>query len=246
LSGLTWLGHSTVVIDLDGTRLVTDPLLQRRVWHLRRQAAVDPRSLENLNGILVSHAHFDHLDHASLRRFDRSLPVVAPNGVGRLLRRWGFTRVREAGPGDELEVGGLALRVTHAEHESSRWPLTARSAALGYVAVGSKSVYFAGDTDLFGGMAELGPVDVAVLPVSGWGSRLPAGHLDPSRAAEALRLLRPKMAVPVHWGTFRTPFGAPPGDRPAREFVRAAAEVAPDVDIRVLQIGETLALEAVR
>jgi L-ascorbate metabolism protein UlaG (beta-lactamase superfamily) len=246
LNGLTWLGHGTVVIDVDGTRLVTDPVLRRRVWHLRREAAVDPRSLGTLDGILVSHAHFDHLDRASLRRLDRSLPVVVPNGLGRLLRGWGFARVLEVDAGDKVELGRLALRVTHAEHASSRWPLTPRSASLGYVAEGSTSVYFAGDTDLFDGMAELGPVDVAVLPVSGWGSRLPAGHLDPSRAAEALRLLRPKIAVPVHWGTFRTPFGALSGDGPAREFVRAAAEVAPDVDVRVLRIGETLTLEAVR
>jgi L-ascorbate metabolism protein UlaG (beta-lactamase superfamily) len=246
LSGLTWLGHSTVVIEVDGTRLVTDPVLRRRIWHLRREGAVDSRLLGTLHGVLVSHAHLDHLDRASVRRLDRSLPVVVPNGVGELLRRWGFARVLEVDAGDELEVGGLALRVTHAEHESRRWPLAARSASVGYVAAGSTSVYFAGDTDLFGGMAELGPLGVAVLPVSGWGSRLPAGHLDPGRAAEALRLLRPKIAVPVHWGTFRTPFGARPGDRPAREFVRAAAEVAPDVDVRVLRIGETLALEAVR
>jgi len=246
LSWLTWLGHSTVVIDIDGTRLVTDPVLQRRLWHLRRDAAVDAQALGTLDAILVSHAHFDHLDHASLRRLDRSLPVVVPTGLGKLLRRWGFVRVLEVDAGDELVLGGLALRVTHAEHESRRWPLTARTAALGYVAEGSTSVYFAGDTDLFGGMAELGPVDVAVLPVSGWGPRLPAGHLDASRAAEALRLLRPKIAVPVHWGTLRTPFGTRPGDRPAREFARVAAEVAPDVDVRVLQIGETLALEAHR
>jgi L-ascorbate metabolism protein UlaG (beta-lactamase superfamily) len=246
LNGLTWLGHSTVVIDVDGTRLVTDPVLRRRVWHLRRDAAVDSQGLGTLDAILVSHAHFDHLDHASLRSLDRSLPVVVPKGVGKLLRRWGFERVREVAAGDELEVGGLALRVTHAEHESSRWPLTPRSESLGYVSEGSTNIYFAGDTDLFGGMAELGPVDVAVLPVSGWGSRLPAGHLDAHRAAEALRLLRPKIAVPVHWGTYRTPFGARLGDRPAKEFARAAAEVAPDVDVRVLRIGETLALEAVR
>jgi L-ascorbate metabolism protein UlaG (beta-lactamase superfamily) len=246
LSGLTWLGHSTVVIDVDGTRLVTDPVFPRRVWHLRREAAVDSRMLGRLDAILVSHAHFDHLDHASLRRLERSLPVVVPSGVGDLLRRWGFVRVLEVDAGDELEVGGLALRVTHAEHESSRWPLTPRSTALGYVAEGSTSVYFAGDTDLFGGMAELAPVDVAVLPVSGWGSRLPAGHLDPRRAAETLRLLRPRIAVPVHWGTFRTPFGARPDDRPAQEFLRAAAEVAPGIDVRVLRIGETMALEAIR
>ncbi len=246
MNGLTWLGHSTVVIDVDGTRLITDPVLRRRVWHLRREASVDLMALGNVDGLLISHVHFDHLDHASLRRLDRSLPVVTPVGAGTLLRRWGFVHVREVDAGDELEVGGLALRVTQAEHESSRWPLTPRSASLGYVADGSTSVYFAGDTDLFAGMAELGPMDVAVLPVSGWGPRLPAGHLDATRAAQALRLLRPKIAVPVHWGTFRTPFGARPGDRPAREFVRAAAELAPDTDVRVLRIGETLALEAVR
>ena len=241
MSGLTWLGHSTVVIDVDGTRLLTDPVLRRRVWHLRRESAVDPGPVD---GILVSHTHFDHLDRASLRSLDRSLPVVAPRGVGGLLRRWGFSRVLEAAAGEELELAGLRIRATHAEHASSRGPFSARTASLGYVVEGSPAVYFAGDTDLFDGMAELAPVDVAILPVSGWGSRLPAGHLDPRGAAEALRLLRPKLAVPVHWGTFRTPFAARPDDRPAREFVQAAAELAPEVDVRVLAIGETLALES--
>jgi L-ascorbate metabolism protein UlaG (beta-lactamase superfamily) len=242
LSGLTWLGHSTVVIDVDGTRLVTDPVLGRRVWHLRRESAIEAGPVD---GILISHTHFDHLDRASLRSFDPSLPVVAPRGVGRLLRRWGRSQVLETAAGEELELAGVAIRVTHAEHESSRGPFAGRSASLGYIVGGSATVYFAGDTDLFDGMAGLGPVDVAVLPVSGWGSRLPAGHLDPRGAAEALRLLRPTLAVPVHWGTFRTPFAERPNDSPAREFAQAAAELAPEVDVRVLAIGETLALEAV-
>jgi L-ascorbate metabolism protein UlaG (beta-lactamase superfamily) len=243
LSELTWLGHSTVVVDLDGTRLLTDPVLRRRVWHLRREASPEPGPVD---GILVSHTHFDHLDRASLRRFDRSLPVLAPRGVGKLLRGWGFRQVTELTAGEELELGGLAIRATHAEHESSRGPLSQASASLGYVLEGSTSVYFAGDTDLFDGMAELGPVDVALLPVSGWGPRLPAGHLDPRGAAEALRLLRPRIAVPVHWGTFRTPFAARPDDGPAQEFARAAAELAPEVEVRVLAIGETLAFEVAR
>jgi L-ascorbate metabolism protein UlaG (beta-lactamase superfamily) len=243
LSGLTWLGHSTVVIDVDSTRLVTDPVLRRRIWHLRRDAVAVPGPVD---GILVSHTHFDHLDRASLRRFDGSLPIVAPTGAGKLLRGWGHSQVLEVDAGDELELGGLVVRATPAEHESSRGPFSERSASLGYVVQGSTSVYFAGDTDLFDGMAELGPVDVAVLPVSGWGSKLPPGHLDPLGAAQALRLLRPKVAVPVHWGTFRTPFAPRPDDQPAQEFVRAAAELAPEVDVRVLAIGETLALEAGR
>ena len=241
MSGLTWLGHSTVVIDVDGTRLLTDPVLRRRVWHLRREAAVDPGPVD---GILISHTHFDHLDRPSLRRLDHSLPVVVPRGAGELVRRSGFARVLEVDVGEEVEVAGLAVRATDAEHESSRGPLSARAPSLGFLV--EDSVYFAGDTDLFDGMAELGPLDVAILPVSGWGSRLPAGHLDPRGAAEALRLLRPKLAVPVHYGTFRTPFAEAPGDRPAREFATAAAELAPEVDVRVLAIGETLALEVTR
>ncbi len=243
MSGLTWLGHSSVVIDVDGTRLVTDPVLRRRIWHLRRDAVADPG---HVDGILVSHTHFDHLDRGSLGRFDRSLEIVVPAGAGKLLGSWGHSRVLEAAAGDELELGELLVRATPAEHESSRGPFSAQADSLGYVVQGSTSVYFAGDTDLFDGMAELGPVDVAVLPVSGWGSKLPAGHLDPRRAAEALRLLRPRIAIPVHWGTYRTPFAPRPDDRPAAEFVRAAAELAPEVDVRVLAIGETLAVEAAR
>jgi L-ascorbate metabolism protein UlaG (beta-lactamase superfamily) len=243
LSALTWLGHSTVVIDVDGTRLVTDPVLRRRIWHLRRDAAADPG---HVDGILVSHTHFDHLDRGSLRRFDRSLPVVVPTGAGKLLRGWGHSQVLEADAGDELELGGLVVRATPAVHESSRGPLSAATASLGYMVSGSTTVYFAGDTDLFDGMAEIGPVDVAVLPVSGWGPKLPPGHLDPRGAAQALRLLRPRIAVPVHWGTYRTPFAPRPDDAPAVEFARAAAELAPEVDVRVLAIGETLELEAAR
>jgi len=243
LSGLTWLGHSTVVIAMDGTRLVTDPVLRRRVFHLRRAAAVEPGALGTLNGILVSHSHFDHLDVPSLSRLPRSLPVVCPMGIGRLVRRRGFEQVLEVVPGDTVEVGGRAVRATHAEHQTNRRPFAGRSAALGYVVEGSKSVYFAGDTELFDGMAELGPVDVALLPVSGWGPRMPAGHLDPRSAAEALLLLRPKVAVPVHWGTFRAPFGPRLDDRAAREFASVAARLAPEVEVRILQIGEALSLK---
>jgi L-ascorbate metabolism protein UlaG (beta-lactamase superfamily) len=243
LSELTWLGHSTVVIDVDGARLVTDPVLRRRIWHLRRDAAVDTG---HVDGILVSHIHFDHLDRGSLGRFNRSLPILAPRGVGKLLRSWGHSQVLEADAGDEVELAGLVVHATPAEHDSSRGPFSAQVDSLGYVVQGSTSVYFAGDTDLFDGMAELGPMDVAVLPVSGWGPKLPPGHLDPRGAAEALRLLRPRIAVPVHWGTYRTPLAARPDDAPAVEFARAAAELAPEVEVRVLAIGETLQLEAAR
>ena len=94
-------------------------------------------------------------------------------------------------------------------------------------------------------MAELRPLDLALLPVWGWGPNLGPGHMNPERAAEAAALLAPRLAVPIHWGTFRTLFAEPAADAPAREFARLAGALAPRVDVRVLSIGETLALEAV-
>jgi L-ascorbate metabolism protein UlaG (beta-lactamase superfamily) len=241
LNGLTWLGHSTVVFDLEGTRVVTDPVLRGRIWHLRRDA-VAATAIGRLDAILVSHNHFDHLDLGSLDRLNRNLPVVVPRGVGGLVRRRGFARAVELDVGEGFAVGAIRIRATHAEHESSRGPFSPRAPSLGYVLEGGARIYFAGDTELFPEMRHIGPVDVALLPVSGWGPRLGAGHLDPAGAAEALRHLPPKAALPIHWGTFRRIFSERPDDRPAREFVRIAHQVAPEVDVRVLSIGETLTL----
>ena len=246
MSGLTWLGHSTVVIDLDGTRVVTDPILRWRIWHLRRDTAVAAGALGALDAVLVSHTHDDHLDLRSLERLDRNVPVVVPRGVGGLVRRRGFAHVVELDVGGELELGAVCIRATHAEHESSRGPFSPGAPSLGFILDGTSRIYFAGDTALFSGMRELRPVDVALLPVAGWGPRLGPGHLDPASAVEALRLLEPKTALPIHWGTLRRLFAQRPDDRPARDFERLAGERAPGVDVRVLSIGETLALEGVR
>jgi L-ascorbate metabolism protein UlaG (beta-lactamase superfamily) len=240
VDGVTWLGHSTLVVELDGTRFLTDPVLGRRQAHLVRRRAVPRDALGRIDAVLVSHIHLDHLDLASLRRVERSVPVVLPRGAGGMVRRRRFRRVLEVVEGDELEFGPVAVTVTRADHGVVRRLLRARSSALGFVLRGSRSVYFAGDTDLFDGMRDLGPIDVALLPISGWGPRVPAGHLDPERAAEALRLVQPKLVVPVHWGTFRTPRAPEPGRDAADAFVEAAGRVAPEVEVRVLEIGETL------
>jgi L-ascorbate metabolism protein UlaG (beta-lactamase superfamily) len=247
---LTWLGHSTVVLELHGLRLITDPVLRSRVAHLRRVVSLpDGRTLANLDAALVSHVHYDHLDRPSLRQLDRSVPVFVPAGADGLVRRLGFSRVVEVEVGDELSLGPVTIRVTFAEHDGRRGPFGTSAAAVGYVVAGSKSVYFAGDTDLFDGMDGLAPdVDVALLPIAGWGPRVPAGHLDPARAAEALVRLRPRIAVPIHWGTYRR-IGL---DRdpdvlqaPAESFARFARELAPNVDVRVLPVGGTLTLSRV-
>ena len=253
---VTFAGHATVLLEMDGVRLLTDPLLRRRIGVLIRRSPVPPVSVRrDLGAVLISHAHLDHLDVPSLRLIDRRTPVVVPGGMGPLLRRLGFVPL-EMEVGDEVEIGAattsrdpdaararVRVKAVPADHTGTRHPLAAASAALGYVVTGGLSAYFAGDTGLYDGMRDLGPLDVAILPVGGWGPRLPDDHLNPLSAARALELLRPAACVPVHWGTIYPPwlppaFNAKWGEWP-HAFARYASHLAPEVDVRVLQPGET-------
>jgi L-ascorbate metabolism protein UlaG (beta-lactamase superfamily) len=255
---LTFAGHSTVLLEMDGVRLLTDPLLRKRIGVLIRRSPVPPPAVRrDLGAVLISHGHLDHLDVPSLRLVDRRTPVVAPRGLGGLLRRLGFVPL-EMDVGDEVEIGPartgasgparLRVRAVPADHTGTRHPLASESDALGYVITGGLTAYFAGDTGLYDGMRDLAPVDVAVLPVGGWGPRLPSDHLNPLSAARALELLRPAACVPVHWGTIYPPwlppaFNAKWGQWP-HAFARYAAHLAPDVDVRVLNPGETTVFTA--
>jgi L-ascorbate metabolism protein UlaG (beta-lactamase superfamily) len=239
---ITWIGHSTVLIELDGVRLLTDPILRANVAHLRRVAPPIATEIGRLDGVLVSHGHYDHLDVPSLRRLDPSVPVVAPAGAEPALRRARRANVVPVAVGDELELGALSLRATPAEHAGGGG--LRKGEAVGFLVQGSATVYFAGDTDLFDEMAALGPVDLALVPVWGWGPGLGAGHLDPERAARAVALIEPKVAVPIHWGTYR-PLHVRRGGfltEPPVEFRRLAAKSAPATRVEILQPGETLAL----
>ena len=163
------------------------------------------------------------------------------------MRKQGFADVREVLAGDELEVSGLHVRATHAEHDERRAGSRARAAPVGYALLGSARVFFAGDTDVFPGLEGIvSELDLALVPIWGWGASLGTGHLDPARAADAVALLRPRVAVPIHWGTFRplhnrsrAPFLRDPVD----EFVAAARERAPEVEVRVLEPGESLTMQ---
>lgn len=243
--GVRWVGHSTVLVELDGVRLLTDPLLRERVVMLRRAEPLDLASLEDLDAVLISHVHYDHLDLGSLRKLPGAKALVMPRGGASLVRRLPAP-VHELEAGQSVEIGSLAVEAVHAEHDSTRLP-GKKTEALGYVVSGSKRVYFLGDTDLFPGLAEVAPEsDVALVPIWGWGPSLGTGHLDPRRAAEAVALIRPRVVVPIHWGTYY-PVTVRKSARdflrkPVREFTEAAAELAPSVEVRVLPVGGSLEL----
>jgi L-ascorbate metabolism protein UlaG (beta-lactamase superfamily) len=232
-----YIGHATVLIELDGVRVMTDPVLRNRVWHLKRRVPLDGAELGGIDAALISHVHFDHLDRPSLRMLGTDVRVVMPVGARRLLR--GFSDVSEVDVGDEVHIGDVTVHATRAEHLGTRFLL--RSApSLGFVVSGSRRIYFAGDTDLFREMSALADsLDVALLPVAGWGSKVGPGHLDPLRAAQALQLLRPRIAVPIHWGTF-SPWNQNTSADPPEAFLRHAAELAPSVDVRILEPGSAL------
>jgi L-ascorbate metabolism protein UlaG (beta-lactamase superfamily) len=246
---ISYLGHATVRADLAGARLLTDPVLRDRLGHLRRWAPPVARdAYERLDGVLLSHLHRDHLDAASLRRLPRDVPIVVPRGGGRLVRRHGFARVHEVGVGETVEVARATVTAVPAEHSGRRRPFLggAQAEAVGFVVAGGARLYFAGDTDRYPEMALLGPLDVALLPVWGWGPSVGSGHMAPEAAAHALTLLRPRIAVPIHWGTL-FPVGLARFHRdrlsqPPREFARHAARVAPDVRVEILEPGATLEL----
>jgi L-ascorbate metabolism protein UlaG (beta-lactamase superfamily) len=187
----------------------------------------------------------DHLHLPSLRLLG-DISLVVPEGAGRFLRRHGFAEVAETRVGDRATFGSVTVETVPAIHPAGRGPHSRMSAAaVGYVLSSPRrSLYFAGDTDLFDGMGDLPPVDVALLPIAGWGPTLGPGHLDPAQAARATDLIRPQLVVPIHWGTYSmiTPRRRPPRwlDRPAEQFAAALAEIGQADRLRLLNPGGRL------
>ncbi len=246
---VTYVGHATVMVEMDGISLLTDPVLRRRVGPLRRHGpAPDRRSTEDVDAVLISHLHHDHADVPSLRRLSRAVPVFASPGAGDFLERLGFTTVHELAPGDSGDVGGVRIAATEANHPTGGRRLERSSRAVGFELTGQRSIYFAGDTDLFDGMEAIGGgrLDLALLPIWGWGTNIGTGHLDPERAARAAALLSPRTVIPIHWGTLY-PLGLArlrPGPlrSPPRDLATWMRDLAPQVELRVLAPGEATSL----
>ncbi|MBV1894766.1 MAG: MBL fold metallo-hydrolase [Ilumatobacteraceae bacterium] len=246
---LTWLGHATALIDVGDYRIITDPLLTKRVAHLRRRRSV-PTSLgadvADVDLVLLSHLHLDHFHLPSLRLLRPNARILAPRGSLALLRKAGLHNVTELEVGDRVGCGPVTIEVVPAAHKHGRGPHTRVAARpVGYVVDSDdQRCYFAGDTDLFDGMADLREIDIAMLPIWGWGPTIGEGHLDPLRAVAAAELIRPKLVVPIHWGTY-----APEDGRrrlptwfedPALQFASAMVQADDHQRLRLLEPGEQI------
>lgn len=249
---VTWWGHASATVEIGGIRITTDPVLVDRLFHLRRYGVTPRVEASTADLVLLSHLHGDHIHLRSLRRFGPSVPVVAPHGARKLLRRLGLEDVRTVSPGDVLDAAGVTIEVLPATHDDRRSPLSQlRGPALGFrVEAAGHSFWFPGDTGLRDDMAEVPAVDLALVPVGGWGPTLGPLHMDPDEGAEAVKRVGSRWAVPVHWGTFwpvalsritparHTTLFVTPGPR----FADALRATAPDVVPLVLGHGERAVL----
>jgi N-acyl-phosphatidylethanolamine-hydrolysing phospholipase D len=257
---LTWVGHSSVLLQLDGLNILTDPIWSERaspVGFAGPRRWVPPgiafNELPPLDVVLLSHNHYDHLDDATVRSLTRShasAAWVVPLGLGSFVTRRGARHVTELDWWQEHSLQSLRIAAMPAQHFSARgfgdrgdtlWCGFALATASG------RRVYFAGDTGFhpeFGKIgARYGPFDVALLPIGAYEPRwfMRYLHMNPEEAVQAFRALHARVMVPIHWGTFKLTDEAmdEPPVRARHAWDRAGL---PPSDYRQLAHGETLVL----
>lgn len=251
---LTWWGHSTVTLEHDGVRVLTDPVLADRIVHLRRHGPTPGPEAARADLVLVSHLHGDHLHVPSLRGLGPATTLVVPRGGAALARGLAVRSVLEASPGDVLDVAGLWVQVAAAHHDGRRLPGSRhRGPALGFRVAGPTwSWWYPGDTGVDQAHADVEPVDLALVPIGGWGPTLGHEHLDPDQAADAVRSVGTRWALPVHHATF-WPLGLRRVHRanhyrlfvtPGPRFAEAVARVDPGVEVLLPRHGERVVLPA--
>jgi L-ascorbate metabolism protein UlaG (beta-lactamase superfamily) len=246
---LTWWGHSTATWRDGDTTVLFDPVLTTRLGHLRRvRGSVPPPDAARADLVLVSHLHADHAHLPSLQLIPPAAVLVSPIGSRRLLRPIVARGVKlwEVEPGDLVEFHSMQVRVLAADHDGRRLPGSPhRGPALGYLVEGAYRCWYPGDTGPNLAFDEVTNVDIALMPVGGWGPTLDNGHLDAEQAAFVVRRTQPARAIPVHWGTW-WPIGlrqrAELIDLPAETFAEHVARVAPTTSVHLLRHGQSVEL----
>jgi len=258
---LTWVGHSSLLLQLDGLNILTDPIWSERASPVRFAGPrrwVPPGiafdALPPLDAVLLSHNHYDHLDDATVRSLMRAHPNaswIAPLGLAAFVRQRGAATVTELDWWQEHTLGHVRIAATPAQHFSARgfgdrgdtlWCGFALTSTAG------RRVYFAGDTGFhpeFGAIGErYGPFDIALLPIGAYEPRwfMRYLHMNPEEAVAAFRALNARAMVPIHWGTFKLTDEAmdEPPARARRAWERADL---PPQGYRQLAHGETLVLD---
>lgn len=224
---VTWIGHASVLVQFEGHSVIFDPNWAN--WHgpVKRQMVpgLNLKALPDLDLVLVSHAHFDHLHKPSLRVIEAKDGIVVPKGSAGLVKRLGFSRVEEMGVWEEQEISGMRIVHTPSHHWGARYGADKNRDYGGFlVGSGSRKVFHAGDSAYFEGFKEIGKredICMALLPIGAY--EAPSGrdvHMNPEEALQAFEDLGAQLMLPMHYGTF--PLGNEERDEPVRRLLEEA------------------------
>lgn len=249
---ITWLGHSSTILEIDGKRFLTDPLWYRRVSPFTAigperffENPIDRTGLPKIDYILLSHDHYDHLDkHSMLYLISKNIPVITMLGVKKRLVDWGADEklVTELDWWQQVDLGdGCMVTALPSRHFSGRWIRDRFSTLWGSFAIkGPKhNVYFGADSGYYDGFKKigdkLGPFDLAMLDTGAYNKEWAGIHMGPENAVQADLDLKAKLLMPIHWGTFSLAFH--PWKEPVERVIKAAAEH--NVPLLIPAPGET-------
>jgi L-ascorbate metabolism protein UlaG (beta-lactamase superfamily) len=253
--GVTFIGHSSFLLQMDGRKVLIDPVFAKRLVVLRRQRrpGLLVEELPPIDLVLLTHAHMDHLDVSSLRRVIRATrrltgktpEVVVPKGVEDLVSSLGFSQVHGLAWWEQIDIQGLHVTMTPCRHWGARMFRDTHRGYGGYVIEGTDhSVYHSGDTAYFDGFSEIGArlkPQVALLPI---GAYFPDSyrtvHTSPEEAVRAFLELGADKMVPMHYGTFR--LGREPMDEPLQRLKAEATRIGMNGKLKILEEGETMHL----
>ncbi|MEO6804563.1 MAG: MBL fold metallo-hydrolase [Edaphobacter sp.] len=255
--GITFIGHSSFLLQMSGRTILIDPVFSKRLILLRRQRRPGVRieDLPPIDLVLLTHAHMDHLDLASLRQVMRATrrltgrapEVIVPRGVEDLVENLGFSQIHRLAWWKSVDVQGLKVTMTPCKHWGARMFRDMHRGYGGYVIeAGGHSVYHSGDTAYFDGFREIGlrlKPDVALLPI---GAYFPDSHrsvhTSPEEAVRAFVELGAEEMIPMHYGTFR--LGREPMDEPLERLQAEAARLGLTNKLKIFEEGETMHLSS--
>lgn len=216
---ITYIGHATLLLELGGVKILTDPNFDPKLGRLLPRVSAPGIALEKLpqlDAILLTHAHADHLSFDSLERLPKDIPLFAPPVIAKWLRRLGHSHAVDHPAGESMRVGGVTIHAAGATHRGSRYGFDRwRSAANMYLLDAGESIFFAGDTALVEDTHHLvermlwehgRELELALLPIGyapWWKPGFRKGHLTHDDALTLFERLRARIFVPYHWGTFR-------------------------------------------
>ncbi len=239
---ITWIGHASFLIRINGKNILIDPNWSKWLSVIKRikHPGIELHDLPDIDLVLVTHAHFDHLDRRTLRSVAEEQPIIVPHGVGNLVHDLGFNEVHELAEWQSLRIFNTEITLTPCHHWGARVLYDSHRGFGGFhIRSGSRTVFHCGDSAYFPGFCEIGnklETDIALLPIGAYDA--PSGrevHMNPEQAVQTFLDIKARTFIPMHYGTFRLTYE--PVHEPLERLARKAAEANIADKLAVLEEG---------